>query len=129
MVFSVNQYTDKKNTEIFYLEIFTKDFRTLKFQILLLEKGNDLYDNIRNLSFPGMYTDSCFASKYMNSLCTPAIEMSENEVIVDYRKSCLTNPELFELYFKNEEFPENGWEVYKYRNEFKRQGINKLQYK
>lgn len=129
MIFSVSQQTDKKNGDIFSLEITTKDFRTLKFQILFSDQGNDIYDNIRNLAFPGMFTDSCFASKYCSSFSKPIVESSMAEVIVDYNRSSLTNPELFNLYFKQEELPEDGWDVYKYRIEFSRQGVRRPAFK
>ena len=86
MIFSISHQTDKKNPDIVYLDIFTKDFRNLKFQILLLDKENDIYDNIRERAFPGMYTDGCFAPKYTHSFNKPEVEASSNEVMVEVSK-------------------------------------------
>ena len=129
MIYSINQQIDKRNADIFYLDVVSKDFRALKFQILFWNNGNDIYDNIRNLAFPGIYTDSWFASKYCSSFSKTMIDSSINEEFIDYNKRSLTIHEQNCLYFKDEVFPENGWDVYIFKNEYQRQGVSRSKFK
>lgn len=57
------------------------------------------------------------------------IDSSINEEFIDYNKRSLTIHEQNCLYFKDEVFPENGWDVYIFKNEFQRQGVSRSKFK
>lgn len=101
MLYSVEVTMNKKNANEMYVDIETKDFRTIRFIVNDQNKGKELWNTIRSVAFPNVLSKEVFALKYKY---TPPTSTGDCEATVH--------------------LPTNGWDIYDMRREFERQGID-----
>lgn len=64
LLYSASFQLNKKNTNEAYVDIDTKDFRTIRFIVDNLEKATNLYKDIVWVAFPTVLSKEVFALKY-----------------------------------------------------------------
>mmetsp|Transcript_36578 Transcript_36578/g.42104 ORF Transcript_36578/g.42104 Transcript_36578/m.42104 type:complete len:276 (+) Transcript_36578:144-971(+) len=92
-----------------------KDYRIVNLTIDSLTKGMQLFKNIKELSFPGVLLDSAYCYKF------PKIfkEHCRAQHLIEEEKEQLVE-------FSGKQYvPRNGWNVYEFKAEFARQGVDK----
>ena len=100
----------------------TKDYRRMRIRVIPAKEGKEILKSIYQQAFPQVMDPKLFVLNYsyaINNYLVP--EEAKNSI---YDPISLTKSDLMNIYFDKFDFPVNGWDVYNFRKEFKRQGLS-----
>ncbi|CAI2385389.1 unnamed protein product [Moneuplotes crassus] len=113
----VCQRIANKKSEVITIEITTKDFRTLNIVIKDMPTGIKLFENLKKLCFSSTLKDYSYC--IINAI---QLNMSKQEPV----PISASHDEWSDKSEVNKPIPQNGWKVYDFKKEFKRQGVNEI---
>ncbi|CAI2384792.1 unnamed protein product [Moneuplotes crassus] len=112
------QKTANKTGEGVSIEISTKDFRTITILLEDQSTGIQLFENLKSLCFSGSFKSYTYC--IIKGLELNVTRQDSVPIGLDHsKKSELTN--------SGKSLPKNGWEVFNFKKEFERQGVNRSQ--
>jgi len=108
----------------------TKDFRTVAISLFSTELQETVAKELRKLAFPLDLDDDMYLMNFQyvpggyfhKSKSSPA-KLEKKALLEDVSIQSQMSPEFIDELLKNSEIKENGWEVYDFDEEFKRQGV------
>lgn len=110
--------------------IKTKDFRTVALSIMPKEDQDTFVEELKQLAFPGEINEDHFLSNFCydhqhyfkKQLESPA-KVPAKLLVDDTDSRPKLNKKVLDRLLKDTPLDENGWDVYDFNEEFKRQGI------
>lgn len=117
LLYSVEIGINKKNVAETHIIWYTKDHRDFRFVLFNHDKWKNLYTNIRKVAFPNVLSKDVFALKYKFEPSS-----NENEEVKLTYEIAHGNATISP--FSN--LTKNGWDVYDFKKEYDRQGIQEI---
>lgn len=103
LLYSVEYYINKKNVAETFIDLETKDHRSMSIVLYDHERCRTLYSKIRGVAFPNVLTKEVFALKYSYKPTRSSDE--EQKITFDSVTNSSLLPDSLNL-------PSNGWEIY-----------------